>query len=169
METLSLEQAYYMAEIIGVVAVVGSIVYLAIQVKQSTQAMRSETSNVMTTNAMSQYHLLATNAELFEIVQRGSYDLDSLSVLERGRFYSMLFGALVSWQNLYYQWKNNAIDIDAWEPWENLITDMLSLPGSQSVWAARERHFQKEYRQYVNELMSKPVNPDYKFMGVGRK
>ena len=42
MESLSLEQVSYLAEIIGVAAVIGSIIYLAIQVKQSTQAMRSE-------------------------------------------------------------------------------------------------------------------------------
>ena len=37
METFTLEQASYLAEIIGLLAVVASIIYLAIQVKQSTR------------------------------------------------------------------------------------------------------------------------------------
>lgn len=167
MESLSLEQVSYLAEIIGVAAVIGSIIYLAIQVKQSTQAMRSETSNVVTTNAMGQYHLFASDGELLDIVQRGSHDPDSLTAVERGRFYSMLFGTMVSWQNLYYQWKNNVMDSEAWKPWENLIIDMMSLPGSESVWEARKRYFQISYRRYIEELMTKPANPEYKFLGVG--
>ncbi len=47
METLTLEQASYLAEIIGVVAVVGSIIYLAIQVKQSTQAAKITAAHIV--------------------------------------------------------------------------------------------------------------------------
>ena len=167
MDISTLEQASYLAEIIGVVAVVGSIIYLAMQVKQSAQATRSETSNVVTSNAMSQYHLFATDAELFDIMQRGSHDHDSLTNSERGRFYSMFFGALLHWQNLYYHWQKNELDAEGWAPWELLISDAMSLPGSKSAWAVRQQYFQKGYRQYIDGLMSRPANPDFKFMGVG--
>ncbi len=44
METLTLEQAYYIAEIIGVLSIVMSLVYVAVQIRQNTVAIRSDTS-----------------------------------------------------------------------------------------------------------------------------
>ena len=168
MESLTLEQASYLAEIIGVVTVVGSIIYLAIQVKQSTQAMRSETSNVITNNAMDQYQLFATHADLFEIMQKGMSDPESLADIERGRMNAYVFGTLISWQNFYYHWQKNELDYVAWTPWEKLFTDALSLPGFQSVWELRSKYLQKDFREYCEKLMSEPVSPHYKFMGVGQ-
>ncbi len=163
-----LEQASYLAEIIGVIAVVGSIIYLAIQVKQSTQATRSDTSNVITSNSMSLYTLFATDAELFAIVQRGTHDPDSLTSLEQGRWYSFVFSLLLNWQNFYYHWQKNELDVEGWSPWESLMSDSFSLPGVKSVWVTRQQYFQKDFRQFVDGLMSKPANPNFKFLGVGK-
>ena len=44
MEALTLEQAYYIAEIIGVLSIVMSLVYVAVQIRQNTVAIRSDTS-----------------------------------------------------------------------------------------------------------------------------
>ena len=167
MDISTLEQASYLAEIIGVVAVVGSIVYLAIQVKQSTQATRSETSNVVTSNAVSQYHLFSTDGELFAIIQRGAHDPDSLTNIDQGRFFSYIFTFFLNWQNFYSHWQKNELDTEGWAPWESLMSDAFGLPGIKSVWATRQQYFQKDFRQYVDGLMSKPVNPDFKFMGIG--
>ena len=167
MESLTLEQVYYLTEIIGVIAVVASIIYLAIQVKQSTQATRSETSNVTTNSAMNQYLLLATDTELLDIFQRGSRDPKSLADLELGRFYSFIFSTLLNWQNFYYHKQKNEIDAERWTPWESLMSDVFSLPGFKALWAVRQQYFQKDFRHFVDRLMSKPANPDYKILGVG--
>ena len=40
METLTLEQAYYLGELLGVIAVVTSLIYLALQLRQNTLSIR---------------------------------------------------------------------------------------------------------------------------------
>ena len=49
METLTLEQAYYIGELFGVVAVVTSLIYLAIQLRQNTKSIRLGTLHDNTT------------------------------------------------------------------------------------------------------------------------
>jgi len=46
------------------------------------------------------------------------------------------------------------------------MSDVFSKPGFKSIWAVRQQYFQKDFRQFVDGLMSRPANPDYKFMGV---
>ena len=40
METLTLEQSYYIAQVVAAVILVLSVIYLALQVRQNTHAMR---------------------------------------------------------------------------------------------------------------------------------
>lgn len=40
METLTLEQAYYLGELLGVIAVVASLIYLTLQLRQNTLSIR---------------------------------------------------------------------------------------------------------------------------------
>lgn len=44
MEALTLEQAYYIAEIVGVLSIVISLTYVAAQIRQNTMAIRSDTA-----------------------------------------------------------------------------------------------------------------------------
>ncbi len=43
MESLTLEQIYFMSEIIGVIAVIISLIYVGLQVKQNTHVVRLNT------------------------------------------------------------------------------------------------------------------------------
>ncbi len=43
METITLEQSPYLAEIVGVFAIVVSLIYLTLQVRQNTRTTRLET------------------------------------------------------------------------------------------------------------------------------
>ena len=40
METITLEQMYYIGEMIGVIAVIASLIYLALQVQQNTKQLK---------------------------------------------------------------------------------------------------------------------------------
>ena len=57
METLTLEQAYYMGELLAAVIVIISIFYLAAQVKHSTRATQLQTTHDMTMQCFPSKHM----------------------------------------------------------------------------------------------------------------
>jgi len=86
MESLTLEQVYYLAEIIGVVAVVASIIYLAIQVKQNGRSLRIQTVHDLSSQYSDVQASLAYDQEMVDIYHRGIYNFDQLDNQEQLRF-----------------------------------------------------------------------------------
>ena len=83
-------------EIIGALAVVASLAYLAIQIRHNTKEVeeqnRTHQINTLSDNAGRFTHFrtnIISNAEVASIWQRGRHDLNSLSYEERFRFDSL--------------------------------------------------------------------------------
>ena len=155
METLTLEQASYIAEIIGVIMVVISILYLAIQVKQNTDATQVtaaqsyvELYNTFTAN-------LIAFTELTDIWYRGVNDYHGLNNTE-----IIQFGALLGqWYRLtesnYQQHLRGAVDNDVWTGIVNQIIDLEVLPGVQE-WKKQRRHwYGSHFWEWVDSLEKK--------------
>ena len=82
MEAITLEQSAYLAEIVGVFAIVVSLVYLALQVRQNNRHTRLESVHAISTEFNTFYDMLASNGELADIFNRGIVDLQSLDATE---------------------------------------------------------------------------------------
>jgi len=78
---MSLNDLANMGQVIGAIAVVISLIYVALQIRQNTNAVRSATAQSVHEHFASWYHLIAADAELSRIVADGLRD------------YQYLFGA----------------------------------------------------------------------------
>ena len=61
---MTLNDLANLGQIIGAVAVVVSLIYVALQIRQNTNAVRSAAAQVVHEHFASWYHLLANDAEL---------------------------------------------------------------------------------------------------------
>jgi hypothetical protein len=72
-------------QVIGAIAVVVSLFYVAHQIRQNTNAVRSATAQTVHEHFANWYHLVAADAELARIAASGLRDYPSLSEQERTR------------------------------------------------------------------------------------
>jgi regulatory protein YycI of two-component signal transduction system YycFG len=72
MNAQSIELIYYIAEIVSVIAVVISLIYVGKQVRQNTQAVKNNTLQNISENQISVHGLLAAHGELAEVVFRAA-------------------------------------------------------------------------------------------------
>lgn len=93
------------AEVIGVILVVVSLIYLAAQVKQSNQMALAESERELLGNWAQAISELTSDDRITSIFQRGLSDFNSLTNLEKSRF-SVVLARLV---NIYI----SAIRMDA--------------------------------------------------------
>ncbi len=61
---MNLNDLANLGQVIGAVAVVVSLIYVALQIRQNTHAVRSAAAQVVHEHFASWYHLLANDAEL---------------------------------------------------------------------------------------------------------
>ena len=69
-------------QVIGAVAVVVSLIYVALQIRQNTNAVRSATAQTVHEHFANWYHLLASDLVLSQIAAKGLRDYTSLSEQE---------------------------------------------------------------------------------------
>jgi hypothetical protein len=83
---MNLNDLANLGQIIGALAVVISLFYVAHQIRQNTNAVRSATAQTVHEHFAKWYHLVAADDELSEIVAMGLRDYGSPSEKERVRF-----------------------------------------------------------------------------------
>ena len=66
-------------EIVGAIAVIATLIYLAVQIKESAQASRSAAVTDATTPMLSFYQELGSNPQTSELFLEGMTNPDSLS------------------------------------------------------------------------------------------
>ena len=70
-----------LSEFVGAIAVVITLVYLAIQIRQNTRAIRLDTGHDITEEYRDIFALMAENRELAELVHRAAIDPESIRPL----------------------------------------------------------------------------------------
>ena len=81
-----LQSLAYLGEIVAAAAVVASLVYLAVQVRQSTKAQRTENFARALDRISAIQALLSQDGELAHLFARGVRDTSNLTALEKIRF-----------------------------------------------------------------------------------
>jgi hypothetical protein len=141
------------AELVGAVGVIVTLIYLATQVRQNTKSI-STSSFQATTDALNQVNaLIAGNADLAEIftaVRNGKIDL---TPVEYTRWEFLITSVLRIWETAYYQ-RSEGVVLDAsWQRYEGSLRGMVKLPAFMPWWANNSFGFTKEFTDLVNSYV----------------
>jgi len=71
------------SELIGAVGVVITLIYLAVQIRQNTRAVRLDTSHNIMEEIRDMYSLMAEHGELADLVNRAATDYESVDDKKR--------------------------------------------------------------------------------------
>ncbi len=165
------EAAGAIGEIVGAIAVVATLMYLARQMKQNSSALRSTTAQSANEMAISVFNPIAANKDgLADIVLRGLQDPNTLSALEMARFTAHWQASFFTWQNWFYQNKKGDFDDGMFSGFSLLFTEVLRTPGLQDFWSHRRQFFSKEFRDYLEiELLSTEPLSGYRMLGTANQ
>lgn len=82
------------AELTGLTAVVASLIFVGLEVRQNTSQLRTEAARAVTEMVNDLNASLFSDADLTEIVLKGSQDFDALNEIELAQFESFQFARL---------------------------------------------------------------------------
>ena len=103
-----------LGQVIGAIAVVVSLFYVANQIRQNTNAVRSATAQTVHEHFANWYHLIAADAELARIAANGLRDYASLSEQEKVRFIAACMAFLSYGQNAFLKWRQGLLEPALW-------------------------------------------------------
>jgi hypothetical protein len=158
---MNLENLANLGEFIGGIAVIASLIYLAIQIRQNTRSVKSSTIATNTANWSSLLVNLASG-DRSEPYSHGILGMADISGIHFQQFALMSRAMLVSFESQHYQYLNGALDEDMYRGYERACKDqILAFPGHQMIWEITRDGFSPEFRKVVDRLISEVGEEDY--------
>ena len=136
---MKIERWRILFEGVGLIAIVLSIVFLAFEVRQNTQAMRAAAIQDATDVARQQLLMLVTDREAHRIEMLGHENPGQLTPEEHRRYVYMIRSFWLGMQGLYRQWQLGVLPDEEWNVLTGTICSELSTPGVQSLWSEQRQ------------------------------
>lgn len=154
-------------EIIGAGAVVATLGYLAVQIRQNTKVARSSTRQSiaeMTINLNADLVADRTMAQTLASDLQG----ESLEIADRIRLLSRSYRAMRNWENIHYQFLSGMLSEDEWRGFRLNLKATLEWRSMQEYWTNEHQFyseaFQSEVSNVLREVGSGPDNLSHAYI-----
>lgn len=151
---MTLEDLAYISQIIGVVAVFASLIFVGVQIRQNTRATRAASHNAVSDSLNEINRMFAENADLTRIWVAGAANRQALTPEERWRFDSAMRAYLHVCETMFIQAGLGTGDKSVLQAEEEGIRRTLAAPGVREWWTENPYGFCAEFRTYVAKLVA---------------
>ena len=155
---MSLEDLGNLGDFVGGLAVIATLLYLAIQIRQNSQQiaqnsewLRAQASRADQADLRATTSLLAIHPDLARIFSRGSADPDALEPEEWLRFVPLMGLWIGNYQSSHYDWTKGLIEDGQWNNHLISLRAMLRTPGGRRYWESFASHLPPAFQRFVTE------------------
>lgn len=149
-----LKKIALIAEIVGGVAIIISLIFVGIQFRENTLATRSATANATNAMIVAWYTESGNSEQSSQLMWNYLKDPSSIeSSSEKFQATILLHGLILAFQNSYYLENQGTLDHNMQESLTAAIRAVKEEPGWQEYWVNRKSLFFVEFRNYINNIM----------------
>lgn len=163
---MTLEDLGNLGDFIGGIAVVVTLVYLALQVRQNNRLLQANTASVragsaiaITERLVGVNQSLVEDASLAEIFVRELSSPGSIRGADRVRLDTLLQSMFISLENILKLVEAGAIEPKDWEPWSRHLRNWLRNPSVRAWWHRQRSPFGEELQAHVRALLAEIDGP----------
>jgi len=140
------------SQLIGSVAVVISVLYLAVQLRSSTRVARVAAMDAAAAALRDVTKPFMENAELARIWRIGLENLDALSPDDQARFFHAAHQFLKALETIHYHYVYGLLDSQLWEGWRDLLQHYVATPGIDHYLNRRGTVFSERFCKFIEGL-----------------
>ena len=149
------------AEVVGAVATVATLAYLAIQIRANTRMMRAQAMRAALSDNAQFSMAIAQSPQLADVFDRGLASFESLTASERWQF-TMVFSQIVGvLEGVYNDAKFGIVDQAHLERSTTAMSLLLQTPGGKSYWRvfSAQGAYSEEFRSFVDSKLDDKSRP----------
>src|SRR5262245_21995704 len=155
----------HIAEIVAAIGVIGSMIFVGVQVRQSTRSIRSATLQQQANqwhgyaDLWKQYYEFVSDPKVATTLAKGSAGRD-LEKAEFGQFFVLFRVILIQIENLHYQFQQGLIDKEVYARFQISWQEALfAFPGTQAMWQLCRHYYSSDFAEYLDEVVaSTPIH-----------
>lgn len=167
MDAVNWDAVSALAEIIGVVAVVGSLAFVGFQMRQTAHAINMDSTHGIHEALRDQAFRLAECEALSSIFHRQIVDADSVTAIEKYRFSLSMQSMMQVYSNAFYQSRIGTLDAFTWESIDAQFGNFLKVPAIRDYWERNGSNYPKSFVTYINdEVLDRDQEDGYRVHGT---
>ena len=139
-------------EVLGAVAVVLTLVYVAAQVRHNTTALNRAASADAIAGIRHWNQTLIDDPTMVRIFGQGVEDMNGLDEDGRARFAVLIFNWLKTFEDMHYQFSKGAMEPEVWQGWERLGGIYFTRQGIRQYWGERRQVFSPAFQVWMDRL-----------------
>ena len=140
-------------EIVGAIAVVATLVYLAVQTRHNAAATQSSAE----IEASRQFAAWMTRVSLDETLQNIFDDVqvgNDLSDIETRKWLWYVAELFHMSEGIFFQYKKGFISIEVWSEFERTMLGILQVPLTYNWWQGRNSPLSDSFRDHIDNSMT---------------
>jgi hypothetical protein len=141
-----------LAELVGAIGVIVSLIYLANQIRQNSNSVRAESVRQLLAQSSQNFMSAATSAELVD-AQVKSKSHEELEERDIHRLTLLAMAVLSNYENEFYQYCSGSLPEDMHDAYRRRLSDALELPYINECLGQFGHRFSAQFRSYISDLL----------------
>lgn len=151
---MGLSQLADLGELLGGIAVVASLVYLSVQIRQNTRTVKASTLH-QNTDLWSSLFLRLAEPDLAGAYVAGMAGQPDIRPLHYTQFFFICRSMFLAFENQYYQMQHGVLDAEAYASYERSISaQLLAFRGFRLWWEMNRIVFTPEFASHVDGMVA---------------
>ncbi len=151
---MTLETLYYVSQIVAVIAIFASLIFVGVQVRQNTKALKATSHHAVTDSFNAINNLIASDPKVARIWRLALVGSEELDEDERISADFMRLAYMRIFETLYYQYKNGTLDKKLFDAeLKTLKWTVSEHTGFPAWWAVNPISLSDEFRAFIDGLI----------------
>jgi hypothetical protein len=156
---MSWEALGAIAELVGSVAVVATIGYLIVQIRQNTRFAQIDAAQQLRGGMNDVLRGITDNEDVVRIWQKALNDASTLESHERVRFDLIILQMLRVSESLYLLYVDGFLSEESWESLMRALLVPLESEGGRQSWQRQRHVMSNSFRDYVDGALEQGLPP----------
>lgn len=141
-------------ELVGAVGVIATLVYLAMQIRQNSNVVRSSTRQAISKEQKDMGIQIVTNPEARAAAMYwiGLEEDPALAAQVRNDMF--IRACLRMWENQYHQYKDGTFELDIWEGYLENMIKVLNQKRFQAWWPSNRALYSANFSLFIDSMIS---------------
>ena len=148
---MTLENIYYITQIIAVVALMVSLVFVGVQIRQNTAQAKSDAAEAAHRSFLDWYY--SQTPEMAAIFVRANENFENLSAEDRFVTFTITMPMLMNLQEAHIKWLEGSLADDRWRFWDEFALTIVVPPVIEKIWQARRAMFSDAFQAYFDSKL----------------
>jgi len=161
---MTLSDLANLAQIIVALAVIASLIFVGLQIRQNTKSAKSSTLQLNADHWLN-YFSIISDPKFTDIYAKGSLGSDDLDQNQFRQFFLLCRATFMGMENQHYQFQHGLLDSDTYAGYRVTVREqILAFPGIRAMWRLVRHSYGADFVAFMDkQIADAPVHQDSAF------